>query len=426
MFYKIPTIIIYTFLILTLYSCEEKKSATQTAKADPVTASDPAADNTNPSPAKAEVVPIPESYFTTAQSGLNYRKTPNGDIIGKYPLNTYVTVIEHSGIFEEIVDGSDKLKGEWLKVRNKNETGYVFSAFLSEIAIQSEIDLYYASLSHRENNNQAVGAFINLSGSYPIRDDDPDPIIAKEIWGDDPVSIKSKQRARFLKEIKVSESDQVFIYNFSSDRLYTFTVSSLPLVAYINAYSQGDDNISLYDYEFGLDLGDGYDGDYNNFVYIGKENIFQTGKVKPIIWEKIADISMPVNYDTPDIPEGMVRYFQGASLEGSYKFTADSYDYYLQILTLTNKLRCHWLAVTRTQTKQRVYSEFSIESEGSYPTSPYIKGKEDQYQAQWTGAIFKGKPSVFYHLTDYSFGCPGIRFLDSTEPPLPLLCDNRH
>lgn len=72
--------------------------------------------------------------FVSAKSGLNYRKKPKGEIIGKFSYGQKIQIIEHSNIFQKIKDDNKTISGEWLGVIIDNDTviKYVFGGFLSD------------------------------------------------------------------------------------------------------------------------------------------------------------------------------------------------------------------------------------------------------------------------------------------------------
>ncbi len=70
------------------------------------------------------------TYYINAPSGLNYRKKPKGDVLGKFEYNEKVTVIERTNIFSEIRDHTI-IKGEWVGILLEKDTVYVFDGFLS-------------------------------------------------------------------------------------------------------------------------------------------------------------------------------------------------------------------------------------------------------------------------------------------------------
>ena len=67
-----------------------------------------------------------------AISGLNYRKSPKGKVISKFKYKTEVTIIEKTGILEEITDNGEQITGEWVGVKHGKKTVYVFDAFLTD------------------------------------------------------------------------------------------------------------------------------------------------------------------------------------------------------------------------------------------------------------------------------------------------------
>jgi len=71
--------------------------------------------------------------YVIAKSGLNYRKKPKGEIIGKFEFGEEVEIVKNTNIFENIIDENKKIKGEWLGVVTKNQSDikYVFDGFLA-------------------------------------------------------------------------------------------------------------------------------------------------------------------------------------------------------------------------------------------------------------------------------------------------------
>ena len=75
--------------------------------------------------------PITKEKFVIAKSGLNYRKEPKGEVIGKFEYATKINIVKHSLVFETINDNNNIKKGEWLGVLVNNDTVYTFGAYLS-------------------------------------------------------------------------------------------------------------------------------------------------------------------------------------------------------------------------------------------------------------------------------------------------------
>ncbi len=125
------------FLLITILSCSKKTKQTENK-----------IQKINNSTLDFEKVKILEKLYVNARNGLNYRKKPNGIILGKLPYGEKVEIIEYTGIKDEIADENRIIKGEWLGIKNYNDEKtnkvYVFSSFLD---IGSNIKLIKKNLS---------------------------------------------------------------------------------------------------------------------------------------------------------------------------------------------------------------------------------------------------------------------------------------
>ena len=84
----------------------------------------------------------------------------------------------------------------------------------------------------------------------------------------------------------------------------------------------------------------------------------------------------------------------------------------------------HLIVINNSKSKV-VFNHIFEGSEGKH-TLPLATAKNKELDInQWTGAIFKGKPPIIYGFLGHSFGCPMIQFAGN-EPPILILCDNRH
>ncbi|MFK7933494.1 MAG: hypothetical protein AB8G22_08285 [Saprospiraceae bacterium] len=354
--------------------------------------------------------------YVNAKSGLNYRKSPKGEILGKFPLNTYLKVIERTKIYEEIKDEGGLLKGEWVGIEQGKDTVYVFDAFLSESLTFSDLQIYY--LSARE---EPPYAYINVSESYPWNNENDDPtILLEQELGKDPIIFSKKRKQTFLKKMQLSPSDTAFVFQLYTDTIQKFAVSELSAIATVNVYAQGDRELSEYDYEFSFGLPVEGRFDTESLVYIGKENPFQTGKIKLMIWQQIDNkfpkkIISERQYLLNDTP---------MQTEQAYKFTHQQLTYYLQELVYNKSRGYRFLAVMEAD--EVIYSSLLSESESTYLNPRQIENKRSDYGMQWTGEIFKGKSPILYGFTGESFGCPPIDFVDRSEPTIIISCDNRH
>ena len=120
---------------------------------------------------------------------------------------------------------------------------------------------------------------------------------------------------------------------------------------------------------------------------------------------------------------------------GTYKFETDTLNYFVQMKKLiggcgneTTEFEGRHFAVVNSKNKN-VVLEFSEtnDCEGEKGSFYSINNKSmGKKYYQWTGAIFKNKPSMIYFNDSEPFGCPIIIFINSDEPPISIGCDNRH
>lgn len=370
-----------------------------------------------------------EYYFVTAKSGLKYRKSPKGLILGKFPFNKRVNVIVHTKIKDQVKDKEETLKGEWFGVEHEKDTVYVFSGYLSANQIFSDIKIY--GLGHYSENQNGEGgiSFVNLSEGY-FRNSKANSILLKNIGKKDTLNLNPRQRIEFLKTLKLSESDSIFIYQIGKDAILTYALGDLPLIACINIYSEGgygDYPMTDIDFEFGFNLGKDFFTNYGTLVYVGAENPFQLGNLIPMNWKPISKESLPIKFDTLIVPQENRRWFKECNTEGTFSFTANNLDYYVQNLIKNGIVVYRYALVLDSKSNKVVFQSVFYESESSFlvplkadPNNPQM------YSGQWTGELFKNKPTVIFGFDGANFGCSGIDFLSESEPSIYIMCDNRH
>lgn len=370
-----------------------------------------------------------EHKYVIARSGLNYRDSPDGKVLGKFPLNTSLKLVEYTKITDTINDAGKLIIDKWVGVQNwmlsdkEMDTVYVFNGFLSNSFAQSDIKLYYASSFYKEKDGKTRTAFLNLSETYfedAYNENDNknrNTIFTESDLEKDTIRLSKSQRKKFLKYSNISESDKVFVYLISSDKIQTYNVNDLPVIACINPYGPSSDyRNDEFDYMLGFDLGKSISNWDENLVYVGKENPFQTGKIKPIIWTKIENNQFPIAKDLNN-KINLSTYF----------FAKEKYDYYLQ--KPTENISSYHLVILDKISKSEILNTNYYDGESTYLTGLKIaesKNEGDIQQSQWTGEIIKNKATVVFGFVGHSFGCPSITILDETEPEIQILCDNRH
>jgi len=424
-------LILVSILLLT-FGCKEKSNGQKTTGIEKQVERKTSIEQQIDSTLEKKKKLVPKHYehkFVIARSGLNYRDSPNGKVLGKFPLNTSLKLIEHTKIADKINDGGKIIEGEWVGVQNwvgsvkDSEIVYVFDGFLSNSYVQSDIKLYNVSSFYKSNEGTTRTAFLNLSETYfentysENEDRNKNLILNETDLKKDTIRLNKNQRKKLMDKLKVSESDKVFIYIMKTDNILSFNVKDLPAIACMNIYGPSSDyRNDEFDYMFGFDLDKSIINWDDNLVFIGKENPFQTGKLKPIVWTKIKNNQFPI----------INELNKNAKSLTTYRFAINKYDYFLQ--KATERALCHHIIIIDNTSKEIVFDRLYCDGEGTSRTGLNIVGNENSefHQSQWTGKLFKNKASIVFGFSYYGFGCPSINVLDETEPAIPILCDNRH
>jgi hypothetical protein len=294
---------------------------------------------------------------------------------------------------------------------------------LTNLAAQ---DLKIFDLQYYEKDSTQSFLFISLSEIYPFSENPdslPIPDLREKEIEEAPnftyFKLDSTYRKRFLNATNISETDKVFIYDYSINALQAFTVKNLKVIACLNIYG-ADWPYSPNDYMIGFEIDKkflkGSDKYFtNSLVYVGKENPFVRGQVKPIIWKKIE----PNDFPSKELPSYDTSYAGKCATGDVYKFEMEGLQYFVQDLV---RLADKWISVKRLividlKTKETVCEKliYSGESASFAPLDN-----------QWTGKLFKNKPPVIFGFHWVSFGCPSITFLNPTDSNIYINCDNRH
>lgn len=367
-----------------------------------------------------------EYLYVNAKSGLNYRDAPKGKFLGKFALNQQVKVLEHTGEKETIRDDGKDITGEWLGVEFEGEMVYVFSGFLSPMFTNSNMAIYWAHPFLNDDSGYRSG-FLNISESvgYDYNSNKP-KILTRDQLGQDTIRLTKAQNQKLLKLSGVSASDTAFIFNLDKDEITEIAINKLGGMAIVSPYERGDDNLQEYSYQFGFDLMKQYKDSWNNFVYIGQTNPFQTGKIEGIEWSRIKTSEfekVTASAGNKEKNDGDLGSYQP---KDALKYANEDYAYYIQTLEKAKSPLIWHLVVIDKATNTIVYNKLQSESESIYFAALKIKDEPNDYGGQYTGAIFKDKPPILYGFESISFGCPSIEFVLEGEPPILIRCDNRH
>ena len=233
--------------------------------------------------------------------------------------------------------------------------------------------------------------------------------------------LKKQFRDQFLQKTKISETDNLYFYDYAIDKLILLKVSDLNVVAVPDIYiSKNDWPFSQHDYMIGFEINKksllGFVPYYSNtLVSIGQKNPFITGHLTRIKWDSIDSTSFP----SEAILDKTTRYFK----ENEYKIgqcyssKSNNLDYYVQDLVNDKWLFAKRLIVLGTKSKELVYETMYYSSEGSSFASP---------DNQWTGLLFKNMPAVIFGFTWQSFSCQAFDVLAPEATSIPINCDCRH
>ncbi len=301
---------------------------------------------------------------------------------------------------------------------------FLISIYGPSILAAQELRLF--TLRNYEIDSTQSFAIISLSEIYPLSEN-PDSLAIPDLKdreideapGFEYFQLDSTYRRRFLSATNISETDKVFIYDYSTSAFRTLTIKNLKAVACLNVYG-ADWPYLQDDYMIGFEVDKNSLTDFdkyfvNSLVCVGKENPFVRGKVKPIIWNRIES----ADYPSKELPAYDTIYAGKCVAGDAYKFELEGLQYFVQDFV---RLADNWVSVKRLividlKTKETVCEKIFYAGE-SASFAPLDN--------QWTGILFKNRTKVIFGFHYVSFGCPGITFLNPTESNIYINCDNRH
>lgn len=291
-----------------------------------------------------------------------------------------------------------------------------------------------------ENTKKKVG-FISLSDIYQLSEH-PDSLAIPNLESADKqnlqyIKLNSIYRERFLSKTNITETDSVFIYDYSTDALLSFSVNKLNVVASLNFYMDINDcPCSQNDYMIGFEVAKsnlkGLGKYYNDaLVFIGKENPFTKGQMKPIIWRKIKSEVFPSAKS--NLTELEIQSNHKNTVKGqAYLYETNSYQIFIQdyknsAYEYIYSTQDRHLMIINKQYKKVANEMIFSASEGSTlaPLNFGIDGNNHD-TIQWIGHLFKDRPDVIFGFEWVTFGCPTIMFVNSKNNYIQIKCDNRH
>lgn len=276
--------------------------------------------------------------------------------------------------------------------------------------------------------------FVSLTGAYNFSESYENSVIEEKYLkvrkGDSAYyhQLSPKNRKIFFERINISNSDQLYLYNYVEDTLITREVKNLKLIAKLSAYGFVGSSPSKHVFMIGFvvkgDFFINWETPYSNtLVCIGNKNPFITGKLKRMKWKKTERRTFPYDPEYKSVRDWLKKYCR----EESFKFETEKFEYYLQNLYLydslnNSRLEARHLVVKGKKTNAIVFNKVYMDGEAASLSAIGLKAKPQQ----WTGKLFKNKPPVVFNFLYYTFGCPSIYFLTKEEDSRRILCDNRH
>ena len=119
--------------------------------------------------------------YVAAESGLSLRDQPDisAKMLSKLSYGEAIGVLEETNIKLVVLDGGEKVSGEWVKVETRNHIGYVFNGYLSPDKIAKtirvnldELNLEIKNLAtsdykriHNLKKNDSVSINVDISDS---------------------------------------------------------------------------------------------------------------------------------------------------------------------------------------------------------------------------------------------------------------------
>lgn len=310
----------------------------------------------------------------------------------------------------------------------------LFFTLFIETVYSQELRLF--NYWYIEDNN--IG-FISLSDVYTLSENPDSSSVPdiKKLGVDQSLSItlQAEYRKRFFDGTGVSETDNVYIYNYAEDKLKTFKAKDLQVIALLNFYASVEEwPFSQYDYMIGFQIDNSLLTDFNEnyydvLVYIGKENPFVSATLQPITWERSTPKDKELLLTVPTDDSFFIdREITDYTVGDIYTYKSEGYSYYIRnLFDSNNELFVRHLIVLNSETKKLICERIYDQWEGNGLASLNIQGEENEYaDFQWTGKLFKGMDPVIFGFQYFSFGCPYITILNSNDEEVYIYCDNRH
>ena len=290
-------------------------------------------------------------------------------------------------------------------------------------------------------------AFVSLSDIYPynvswsdIYPYKPKKVIIPKKSGDEynklSYTILDKYRENFLTNLKLHETDNLYLHDYLTGKTITLPVKDLKAVARINVYQdESDTPFDFMNYMLGFDI------PLNKIklskdlgfvlVSIGAQNPFTNEALQVLTWKKIDQSMFPKTTKSVDkyIIKNFAEHYYDLAIGDTYLSEAYGYRYYMQDRLHDNdsidndSIFIRRLIIVEPETNQVVLDTFYVNSESTVLTS--FENDQKNFKRGMTGKLFVDTPLVIFGLGGSAvFGCNSIEVIGNQY--IPINCDNRH
>lgn len=229
---------------------------------------------------------------------------------------------------------------------NTNSENKTESAFADDFtALEETVDLFWIR-DLVDHTGQELG-FISLSDSYTTSEHEDSLAVPtpEEMESGDLqyIPLPATYRNRFLEATNITETDSVFIYDYSTNVLLAFPVHDLKVAANLNIYTNADEcPCSQDEYMIGFEVAknklvglSAYF--YTTLVAVGTENPFVKEQLKPVVWEKINPEKFPSKKSK--LTPWQLQYTHKNAQKGSvYFYEIPNYQIFVQDYTDSTNL----------------------------------------------------------------------------------------
>ena len=191
-------------------------------------------------------------------------------------------------------------------------------------------------------------AFVSLSDIYPynvswsdIYPYKPKKVIIPKKAGDEynkiSYTILDKYRENFLTDLKLHETDNLYLHDYLTGKTITLPVKDLKAVARINRYqNESDTPFDFMDYMLGFDIPlnkiKSLIDPGSVLVSIGAQNPFTNEALQVLTWKKIDQSMFPKTTKSVDkyIIKNFAEHYYDLAIGDTYLSEAYGYRYYMQ------------------------------------------------------------------------------------------------